>query len=98
MRIVSKKRLVALYKENKDAEIALRDWYSKTEEADWGTFNDVKKTFNTADFVGNKRVVFNIRGNKYRLITLILFKIKMVYIRFIGTHNDYDKISDIKNI
>ena len=87
MRIVSKKTLVAFYKENKDAEIALRDWYSKTEEANWESFNDVKKTFNTADFVGNKRVVFNIRGNKYRLITLILFKIKMVYIRFILTGN-----------
>ena len=98
MRIVSKKTLVAFYKENKDAEIALRDWYSKAEEANWETFNDVKKTFNTADFIGNKRVVFNIRGNKYRLITLILFRIKMVYIRFIGTHKDYDKITDIKNI
>lgn len=98
MRIVSKKTLVAFYKENKDAEIALRDWYSKTEEANWESFNDVKKTFNTADFVGNRRVVFNIRGNKYRLITLILFRIKMVYIRFIGTHKDYDKITDIKNI
>lgn len=98
MRIVSKKTLVTFYKENKDAEIALRDWYSKTEEANWESFNDVKKTFNTADFVGNRRVVFNIRGNKYRLITLILFRIKMVYIRFIGTHKDYDKITDIKNI
>ena len=55
---------------------------------------DIKKTFNSVDAVGNQRFVFNIKGNDYRLVALIKFKIKMVYIRFVGTHKEY---SNIKN-
>ena len=98
MRVIKKSTLVAFYKEHKDAETALEDWYEAVEGANWENFAEVKKMFNTADYVGNKRIVFNIRGNKYRLVTLVLFKIKMVYIRFIGTHKEYDEIKDIENI
>ena len=98
MRVIAKKTLVAFYTIHSDAETAIEEWYKKTEEADWENFAQVKQTFNSADFVGNNRIVFNIRGNQYRLITLVLFKAKMVYIRFIGTHKEYDRIDDIQNI
>ena len=93
MRIIAKKTLVLFYQQNKDAETALEDWYEKTEKAEWDNFAQIKKTFNSADLVGNNR-----KGNSYRLVALVLFKIKMVYIRFIGTHDEYDKLDDIKNI
>lgn len=98
MRIIAKKTPVAFYKKHQDAETALEEWYEKTENADWNNFAQIKQTFNSADSVGNNRVVFNIKGNQYRLITLVLFKIKMVYIRFIGTHKEYEDIKDIQNI
>jgi mRNA interferase HigB len=57
-----------------------------------------KKDFNSVDSVGNQRFVFNIKGNDYRLIVIIRFSIQRIYIRFVGTHEDYNKIYDIKNI
>ncbi len=98
MRVIKKATLVAFYAEHKDAKTALEDWYDNVEDAQWENFAGIKRTFKTADYVGNKRVVFNIRGNKYRLVALVLFKIKKVYIRFIGTHKEYDEIKDIENI
>ena len=98
MRVIAKKALVVYYEEHRDAETALEEWYDKTVKAEWGNFAQVRKTFNSADFVGNKRIVFNIKGNQYRLVALVLYRIKMVYIRFIGTHDDYDRIKDIQNI
>ncbi|MGA9213606.1 type II toxin-antitoxin system HigB family toxin, partial [Kaistella sp.] len=80
-----------------DADIALRDWYKKTQNAEWKNFSDVKETFNSADYVGNNRFVFNIKGNNYRLVAILIFASQKVYIRFIGTHKDYDKI-DASNI
>lgn len=100
MRIISKKTLVAFYTKHADAETALQEWYAKTEESQWKNFAELRKTFNSADNVGNKRIVFNIKGNDYRLISIVLFRIKMVYIRFIGTHSEYDRLSEeeVKNI
>lgn len=100
MRIIAKKILVAFYSKYSDAETALEEWYEKTQNADWDNFAQLRNTFNSADSIGNKRIVFNIKGNNYRLITIILFRIKMVYIRFIGTHNEYSKLTEeqIKNI
>lgn len=98
MRVIAKKALVEFYTEHKDAETALGDWYEKTTNAEWCCFADVKQTFNSADNVGDNRIVFNIRGNQYRLVALVLFRIKMVYIRFVGTHKDYDEIENIERI
>ncbi|MBO4657599.1 MAG: type II toxin-antitoxin system HigB family toxin [Bacteroidales bacterium] len=98
MRIVSKKTLVTFYAIHQDAKVAIEEWYKKACDAEWDNFAQVKQTFNSADYVGSNRIVFNIRGNQYRLVTLILFRIKMVYIRFIGTHKEYDDIDDIKSI
>ena len=98
MRIITKRSLVEFYQKHSDAKTALEEWHKKTKNAKWTSFADVKKTFRSADNVGNNRYVFNIKGNSYRLVVLILFSIGMVYIRFIGTHNEYDNIEDIKNI
>ena len=59
--------------------------------------NDVKQTFNSADYVGNERMVFNIKGNRYRLVAAVLFSIRTVYIKFIGTHAEYNKI-DVETV
>lgn len=98
MRIVSRKILISFYRNHADAETAIEDWYHKTLKADWNYFDEVRKTFNSVDSVGNQRYVFNIKGNSCRIIAIIKFKIKMVYIRFVGTHNEYDRITDVKNI
>ncbi len=73
-------------------------WYNETEKADWTDLNDIKKTFNTVDFIGNDRFVFDIGGNKYRLIAMIHFSRRTLYIRFIGTHKQYDEIISKKII
>lgn len=80
------------------AEKALYSWFETASDSDWSSFHDVKKTFNSVDAVGNDRYVFNIKGNKFRLVTLILFPIRTMYILFIGTHSEYEKIdaSEIK--
>lgn len=94
MRIITKKRIDDFTKDYPDAKTALEDWHSKTKDAEWDNFADIKKTFNSVDSVGNGRFVFNIKGNSYRLIALIKFTLKLAYIRFIGTHKEYDKIDD----
>ena len=81
-----------------DTDVPLRDWYKRVTNADWNTFADMKQTFNTVDYVGNDRYVFDIKGNNYRVVAIVLFVNKKVYMRFVGTHDEYDKIKDIKNI
>lgn len=76
----------------------MQDWVRKTEAAQWKTFADIKQTFNSVDYVGNQHYVFNIKGNDYRLVVVIQFTPQHVFIRFIGTHKEYDRIKDIKNI
>lgn len=98
MRVIAKKTLTEYYSTHSDAKTALEEWYEKTEKAEWKTFADIKRSFRTADGVGNKRYVFNIKGNQYRLVALILFRIQTVYIRFVGAHAEYDRITDIENI
>lgn len=97
MRIITFARICEFSKKHPDADIALRDWYTQTKSSAWGNFSDVRKTFNSVDLVGNRRFAFNIRGNRYRLVAIILFQIQTVYIRFIGTHTEYDKM-DCNNI
>ncbi|MDX8553942.1 type II toxin-antitoxin system HigB family toxin [Tenacibaculum sp. 1B UA] len=98
MRIVTYKRIQEFILKYADAETPLNVWYHTTSAKDWKNLNEIKQTFNSVDYVGNNRYVFNIKGNDYRLIAIISFNAQKVYIRFIGTHADYDKISDIKNI
>lgn len=76
-----------------DAIEALNAWYEMVKIADWSRPPEIRHTFNSVDYVGNDRFVFNIRGNHYRLVAMIFFDIRTVYIRFIGTHSEYDKIN-----
>ncbi len=98
MRIISFKKIKEFSEKHSDAISALSIWYYVVTSKEWKSLNDIKNDFNTVDYVGNNRYVFNIKGNNYRLITIISFNAKKVYIRFIGTHAEYDKIKDIKNI
>ena len=98
MRIIAKKTLNLYAERHPQAAEGLNEWYDKTTKAVWNNINDIRQTFNTVDYVGNQRYVFNINGNNYRLVVLILLTSKTVYIRFVGTHAEYDKITDIKNI
>lgn len=97
MRIVSHKAIKDFTKKHSTSTVALKDWYTKTKRCEWNSFLDIKETFNSVDYVGNERFVFNIKGNDYRLVAIIIFASKKVYIRFIGTHAEYDKI-DCSNI
>ena len=76
-----------------DAIEALNHWYAIAIDADWSNLSDLRQQFNSVDYVGNDRFVFNIRGNRYRLVAMIFFDIRTVYVRFIGTHQEYDKIN-----
>lgn len=98
MRAISRKSLVLFYQKHSEAKLALEDWYKKVSDADWNNFAEMKSDFNSVDNVGNRRFVFNIRGNHYRIVALVLFVPKRVYIRFVGTHSEYDEINDIKNL
>ena len=75
-----------------DAKDALNNWYTTIEKGDFANFNELRGMFNSVDAVGNDRYVFNIKGNNYRLIALIQFNVRTVYILFVGTHKAYDKI------
>lgn len=96
MVIISKTIVQAFSRKHGDAAAALNSWYKIVAQADWGNFNQARNDFNSVDAVGNDRYVFNIRGNTYRLVALIHFDIRTVYIRFIGTHPEYDRIDPSK--
>ena len=74
------------------AAFPLSRWYKQVTMADWQSFNDVKRTYNTTDFIGNDRYVFDIGGNNFRLVAMIHFRKRTLYIRFIGTNSQYDQI------
>ena len=98
MRIFTKKTIATFVKKHANATVAIAEWYTKTNRANWNTFTDIKSTFNSVDYVGNDRFVFNLGGNKYRLVANVRFNIGRVFIRFIGTHAQYDKIVDKNRI
>lgn len=97
MRIFTEQVLKEYIVKHPEAGTALQEWVSVVRKNDWTCFADIKKCFNSVDSVGNQRYVFNIKGNNFRLVVLVKFTIKYVYIRFIGTHKEYDKI-DCSNI
>lgn len=97
MVIISKKILRDFVLQHPDCERAVANWYDQTKAAEWKNFAEMKASFNSVDAVGNDRYVFNIKGNQYRLIALILFKVRTVFILFIDTHSEYDKC-DVANI
>ena len=95
--IISKTILREFGQLHPDAIEALNTWYAIVKDADWSNLADLRQVFNSVDYVGNDRFVFNIRGNRYRLVAMIFFDIRTVYIRFVGTHSEYDKV-DVANV
>jgi len=100
MRIIALSTLKAFWENNpeySDASDQVLAWYRHTLKADWATLTDVKQDFRNASILKDGRAVFNIAGNKYRLVVWINYAYRVIYIRFIGTHTRYDKI-DVQNI
>ena len=93
MRIFTEQRLKEYVEKNPDSKVALQDWVSTVKKSNWTCFADIKKTYNSVDSIGSQRYVFNIKGNSYRLVVVIKFTIQFVYIRFIGTHEEYNRIN-----
>lgn len=93
MHIVSRKTLSQFWEKHRDAEDALKAWFKEAEHAQWETTSDIKAHYASADFVPGNRVVFNIKGNHYRLVVKVEYKAHVVYIRFVGTHKEYSGIN-----
>lgn len=95
MRVITKRKLIDYYIKHPEVKDALEVWYDTATKSDWKDFNELRAKFaNSVNYVGNNRYVFNIKGNNFRLIVIILFTPSLIYIRFIGTHSEYDKIKD----
>lgn len=98
MRLTGSEKLETLCRKHADARPAIERWVEIMRTAQWQNHAEMKNDFLSADFVGNDRYVFNIKGNKYRLVVVVVFAFGRANIRFAGTHQEYDKIKDIKNI
>ena len=96
MRIISKKILRDFWSAHADSEQQLKSWFQETSAVKWRNPKDIKKGYPNASFLVDNRVVFNIKRNTYRLIVRINYDYQMVWIRFIGTHAEYDKIDATK--
>jgi mRNA interferase HigB len=92
MRVISKRLLREFWEKHADAKAALQGWYEDALRADWKTPADIKNTYGNASIIANNRVVFNIKGNDYRLVVKVHYDRGYLYIRFVGTHAAYDKI------
>jgi mRNA interferase HigB len=93
VRVIAKRTLRSFWTSHKDCEQQLKSWYKEAEDANWKGPNDIKIDYPSVSFLANNRVVFNIKGNKYRLVVKINYSYKIVWIRFVGTHSEYDKIN-----
>ena len=93
MRIFTYKRLREFWERHPDAKQPLVAWYRDAENGDWETPAAVKSRYPSASIVGDSRVVFNIKGNDYRLVVGINYPYRTVYIRFLGTHAEYDRVN-----
>lgn len=95
MRIIAFRTLRAFFQKSEysDSELALRAWYHDVKTADWKNSNELKLQYKNASNIGDGRVVFNIKGNDYRLVVAIDYEFQVIFIRFIGTHKQYGKIN-----
>ena len=92
MNVISKRTLVQFYEKHPAAKVPLEVWHADVRKSEWENPEQIKQTYASASFLEDNRVVFNIKGNDYRLIVHIDYKRKIVRIKFIGTHSEYDKI------
>lgn len=92
MRVISKKSLREFWETHADAKTALQVWYEDAQRSEWRTPSDIKHSYRNASIIGDNRVIFSIKGNNYRLVVKIHYDRGVVYIRFVGTHREYDAI------
>ena len=92
MRVIALGALRAFWNRHPDAEIPLRSWYAAASRAGWSSPTEVKAAYRNASFIANNRIVFNIKGNDYRLVVAVHYNRGMMFIRFVGTHREYDRI------
>jgi len=92
MRIIARRTLREFYTAHADSKSALEAWFHEVKAANWAGPQDIKQRYPSADILPGNRVVFNIKGNTYRIIIKIHYNTGIVFIRFVGTHADYDKI------
>ena len=92
MRIISRKTLREFWERYPDARQALQTWYADIARADWKTPGDIKAVYRNASFLADNRIVFNIKGNRYRVVVRVVYQFGIVYIRFVGTHEEYNRI------
>lgn len=97
MRIIARSTLRSFWAKHPNAEQPLKAWFDEASRTTWKSPSDIKSTYRNASIIANNRVVFNIKGNDYRLIVHVRYDINIVFIRFIGTHKEYDKV-DAANI
>lgn len=92
MRIISRKTLKDFWEQHPDAEQPLQAWYADVKRYRWKSPPEIRSIYRNASFVANNRVVFNIKGNTYRVVVAVQYQFGIVYIRFVGTHQEYDRI------
>ncbi|MBL8338016.1 MAG: type II toxin-antitoxin system HigB family toxin [Rhodoferax sp.] len=92
MRVIAVSTLRAFWQRHPDAEQPLKAWFAEATQAAWRQPADIKARFRSASILKNRRVVFNIKGNDYRLIVAVAFKLQIVYVKFVGTHREYDAV------
>ena len=96
MRVISVRMLREYWRTHPDIEQPLKAWYAEAKKAAWRAPDDIKQRYRSADFLPGNRVVFNIKGNNYRLVVKMHYNTGIVYIRFVGTHTEYDQIDAVK--
>ena len=93
MRVIARSTLEIFWKQYPDSEQALRSWYQEALQANWNLPPDIKAQYRNASILKGSRVVFNIAGNKYRLLVEVVYSIGVIYVKFVGTHKQYDQIN-----
>ncbi len=93
MRVFTQRTLREFWERHADAEQPLREWHRVVKNADWASPADMRAIYPSASVIAGNRVVFNIKGNTYRLVTEIVYHRRRVYVRFIGSHAEYDRIN-----
>ena len=93
VRIIARRTLKDFWDKHADVEQPLRAWFTEVKRAKWESPQDIRRRYKTASILRNNRVVFNIKGNRYRLVVSVRYDFQIVYVRFIGTHQEYDRIN-----
>ncbi len=92
MRVISRRALREFWEKHVDAQEALQAWYADAQRASWRSPADIKREYQNASIVANNRVVFNIKGNSYRVVVAVQYQFGIVFVRFVGMHAEYDRI------